>query len=565
MALPVKVKDINTATLPDFKNANCIGPQRRAVDWGQADDDGTFYALGDTKEYVGGVLPEGTLGLKPQAMGVFSLQRVGSPTFSITLKVYKDSGGSPDFNQIVSTSYPVLASSITTSKTGTSPNFTAFLLITPFTPVQTEKYWYVLKASAAGSSSNYIKVFANDKDTAQIDYTGSQAFGGSWANDTDTDSMVGSYIYNDEHYVFLADKTGNKARAYKNAAGDLTTWAEEAAIGARSLSSTSGQKSLFVQNRVKDFLLDAPVCQVVSSGASDIIDFAKFTVISGGGWSSTSIGSLTLTGALVAGVAGVVAIGGGVRNNDTEAVFVYQGPTETIMGAARRRIKLRYYTSGSWNGPYDVVGSTNTPNSTLPGNANHYDLRWAGVDENGDCHIIYSDDTTNTVGYRKFKSNNTFATANNMNSAVALASAAYPVGLPGFSYDGTDWFIHVPYKDSTSNTLKEARCKTTITETSSNWTLTEIWASAPEITGSIPAAIIPDTIQGKKVYAYIVEATSKNLKYTHDAGMNTWQLVQSWRSGQTCGGISGLASGYGVDLAYLEESTSPDEIRYDHL
>jgi hypothetical protein len=560
MTLPVKVVDINTATLPDFKSAVCIGPQRRVVGEPQAADDGTFYALGDTKEYVGGVLYDWGGSSFPQALIAFSLQRVGSPTFSITCFVYEDSSGSPDFSQEVSRSYPVAASSITTSKTGTNPNFSGFLLITPFTPIAGQKYWFILKTSAAGDSSNYVKLFAFD-DLPAVFYTGSQAFGGSWANDTTIQRMIETYYYSDEHYIFLADKTNNKVRAYKNTVGAIGTWAEQEAVSAPAFNTT--HKSFFVHNRPIDFLRPLAETRIIVARASLGCELFKFDTVSN--WSGHPTITANTSASLSTGVSGIAGIGGGVRPNDIEMVFVYQGPTETVMGAARRRVKLRYFASGSWSAEFDVVGSTNTPDATLPGVATHYDLRWAGVDPNGDCHIIYSHDTNNTLQYRKFTSANAFATINTLNGAVALATGAYPVGIPTFYFQSPDWYIAVPYLDSTSSTVKVARVKTTDSATSANWTVTEAVAASAEITGSVPAILVNDAAQGGKLHLWRVKPTTKTLGYTHDSGNNTWAAETDWRSGQVVGGISGFASGFGVDLAYLEEGTSPDEIRYDHL
>src|SRR5687768_5580501 len=119
MALPVKVVDINTATLPDHKNVLLLGSQRKELASLFDDDGTTFYALGDTKEYVG-MSHLFSIGLFPQAVVFFNLQRVGSPTFSIRCRVYKDNGSdAPDFNQLVSSSFPLLASTIPTAKSGT--------------------------------------------------------------------------------------------------------------------------------------------------------------------------------------------------------------------------------------------------------------------------------------------------------------------------------------------------------------------------------------------------------------------------------------------------------------
>jgi hypothetical protein len=53
---------------------------------------------------------------------------------------------------------------------------------------------------------------------------------------------------------------------------------------------------------------------------------------------------------------------------------------------------------------------------------------------------------------------------------------------------------------------------------------------------------------------------------THDSGSSTWVAESDWRgAGQVVGGISGFYTEDGIALVYLEEGTSPDEVRYDRL
>jgi hypothetical protein len=264
-------------------------------------------------------------------------------------------------------------------------------------------------------------------------------------------------------------------------------------------------------------------------------------------------------------VSGGLPIGGGRRANGN-VVLVTQGATETVMGSARRRIKLAFHNGTSWSSIFDVAGSANTPNATLPGDAVDYELRWAGIDPNGDCHIVYSRSDSSTLQYRKFKADNTFATINTLNGAVASATANYPVGQPAFYYQSPDWFIAIPYVDNGSSTLKVARCNITATTTSGNWAITQIVAANAEVTASNPAVLVADNAQGGKVFCWRVVPSTRGLQFTDDGGSNTWKPETAWRgAAQQVGGISGFYTEDGIALVYLEESTTPDEVRYDRL
>lgn len=551
MTLPIKVVDINSATWSDHKN-QIHGGALSVLKSTDSDDNGASYQLGNSAEYAGYIEPgiSGGEGHKIIRFHAF-LQRVGSPSGNVFVEVYDAGGSAPNFSSLLAKSQLYPASSIPTSgKTEVVFSFPA-----PATQAVSGTRAIMLRISVQGDVSNYIKVF---KRTQSGSHAGSRPYGSStWTDDVDLELSNIIEVAQTGAIVVALDKPGTGFRAYKTI-DNGTTWTQQS--GNPSTSSTAGLQTLAGLIALQDM----DMAHAILKGGSNNVSFQNVSQSGSPGWHDDISTAVTFT-SFGTNVSGTAPLGGGRRANGN-AVVVAQGATETVMGSARRRIKLTFWNSSSWSGLFDVQGSTNTPDATLPGDAVHYDLRWAAVDANGDCHIVYSRSDSSTLQYRKFKSDNTFATINTLNGAVASATANYPVGQPAFYYQSPDWYVAIPYVDNTSNTLKVARCKTTITETSANWTSTEIVAASAEVTGSNPAVLMADNGQGGKLFCVRVVPTTKGLKFTNDSGSNTWIAETDWKGGtQVIGGISGFYIEDGIALVYLEEGTTPDELRYDRL
>lgn len=561
MALPEDIVTVSTATWSDHKNQPHGPVQGIHID-NLSPDNGTFFNLGDSIEYVGS---ESTaVSAKGRLMRVrFFLQRVGSPTGNLTVELRPNVSEAPDFSTLLATTQTYPVSSIPTS----GKNEVVFTFQIPFNMVA-GAYFLLLKISAQGDASNYVKVYRRAASPFVLD-GGTRNFGSStWTQDAgNVPSHTLEYALND-FYAFAVDKTNNKLRAYRTT--DVgATWTEQDSAAAPSINSTATLRSMYVQRRVDD----TSRIWVLFSNAANSLDWVFLGVATAGGvWSQTgpSIGNLpALT--LNTNVSGQAPFMGGVNaggalGTTAKATVVYQGATEINMGNPWRRIKLGSYDGSSWTlTATDVVGSTNTPNATLPGTGINYDLRWAGMDPLGHTHIIYSKSDSSTLQYRKFKADGTFTTINTMNGAVASATANYPVGQPAFYYQAPDWFIAVPYVDNSSNTLKVARCNVTTTETSANWTITEAVAANAETSTSNPAVLATEDLQGNKLLLWRVTPTTKTLNFTHDGGSNTWATEVPWRSGQAVEGISAQPMEDGGGLMYLDTAPATDELRYDRL
>lgn len=552
MPLPTTITTASTATWSDHRNQSHGGTRPLTV-YSGVSDNGTFYSLGDTNEYVGRVSGyTGQSGHKLIRVR-FILERVGSPSGSITAQLRPTSGSTqPDMTVLWSSSKSIPASVISTTKAEV-----VFSFPVPSTlPADTTSVAIVLTISAQGDSSNYVKVY---KKVSQ-DFGGSRDFGSPTWNLTG--STIGPCavveISKSGALAVLVDKSANQHRLYETTDNSGSTWTARTSV---TCNSTSGLKSLNTQSSIQD--LDRVYAELAVP-TTNLALYAATTVSGTSGLSPDASGSLNF-GTFNPNVSGGAPIGGGRRTNGN-VVVVAQGATETVMGTARRRIKLAWYNGTSWSSLFDVRGSANTPDATLPADAVHDDLRWAGLDPNGDCHIVFSRSDSSTLQYRKFTSANAFNTVNTLNSAVGSATANYPVGQPAFYFQSPDWFIAIPYVDNTSNTLKVARCNVTTTTTSGNWTITEIVAASAEVSASNPAVLIADNAQGGKLFCVYVVPTTRGLRLTDDGGNNVWKVPVDWRGAtQQVGGISAFYIEDGIAFVYLEESTTPDEVRYDRL
>lgn len=556
MALPTTIVSSATTTWSDHKNQHHGGAQRVTF-YTDNSDNGTFYNLGDTASHVALVTGfSGQAGHKLVRVRCY-LQRVGSPTGNVFIELRETGAGetSPNLGVTpwaVSRTFPV-ASIPTTGKNEVIFTFSVPAILPAS---DTTSFGILLTISAQGDSSNYIKVYRG----VNGDFGSDHAYGAG--NQVWTASGSGISISKvieiskSGARVVTFDKSGNTVKPYVTNTNDGASFSAEST---GSATSTANFKSVNVQSNIND--IGTSYIAHARSTANQVGIYKRSETAGPSLDPSTAVSFTTLN----TNVSGTAPYFSG-RRADGTAVFVAQGADETVMGSPRGRIKLTFYNGSVWSSLFDVVGSTNAPNPTLPGDAADHELRWAGLDPNGDFHIVYSKSDTSTLQYRKFTVANVFNTINTLNGAVASATANYPVGLGAFLYQSPDWYVAVPYVDNSSSTLKEVRCKTADTTTSASWAITQIVAASAETSGSNPAVLIADNLQGGKLLCVYVIPTTKGLRFTHDSGSSTWIPATDWRGAtQVCGGISGFYTEDGVGFVYSEEGTTPDEIRYDRL
>lgn len=521
MALPTTIISSASITWSDHKNQNHGGAQRLVLS-NDSSDNGTFYNLGDTSSHVGIIAGyTGQAGHKLLRFRCY-LQRVGNPTGNVFIEVRDaisatamDLGVAP---LGVSRSFPV--SGIPT--TGKNEFIFTFAVPVTLPLADTTSFGIVLTISAQGDASNYIKVYKtalSDRGTTHAYGAGNQV----WVAETQGSGLSLAKVVEISKSgarVFAIDKTNQLLKPYITDTNTGASFSAEANTG--TINSAANTKSANSQSSINDLGASYVAVHTSSANALGIYRRSEVAGIPLDPNATISFGTLGTN------VSGKAPIFGG-RRADGTAVLVAQGATETVMGAPRRRIKLSFYNGSVWSSLFDVVGSANTPNATLPGDAADHELRWAGLDPDGNFHVVYSKSDTSTLQYRKFTSANVFTTINTMNGAVASATANYPVGLGAFLFKSPDWYVAIPYVDNSSNTLKEARAKTAISETSSNWTVAQIVAASAEVSGSNPAILIADNLQGGKVFCLRVKPTTKGLAFTHDSGSGTWVTETDWR------------------------------------
>jgi hypothetical protein len=143
-------------------------------------------------------------------------------------------------------------------------------------------------------------------------------------------------------------------------------------------------------------------------------------------WSSLDTSGST-TGSTITGFTSIYAF---ARSNGTIVVF-FQGPTQSVMGNARRRVHYAIYTPGTgWSSavPADGVGST----------AADADLRAATIGSNDRIHAFITRSDSSTSFWSA-----TLTSQNQLNVVMHLTgmetAAAYPTGLA--TTNGTSYFL----------------------------------------------------------------------------------------------------------------------------
>lgn len=569
MPLPFKIVDVSTATWSDYKNSFCaVYPAL----WYMRNptSDGSL-TLGHSNEYIDLKAEFAVGATHPLLRFYVYADKVGSPTFNVTLNAYADDGsGNPDLNNKIGVGTTIQATAFST---------TAKLMLFTFPAppgIVAQLTHYVFKASAAGDASNHVR-FYKDAGGSLINSqgspnTGTRAFGsGTWSYPGTADILRCAVIFEDNSVVtggnFLSpvlwtvavDKTSNKIRLYKSTDNGVT-WSEIDAATALSTSSTSGQKTIQVVEGLSAAYL--PIVSIGTVSSSSGLGSADHEIIPGAsGWGSgpLNLGSLNIA----QDGAGNTPFYYGLRSN-RDALACYQGAAETVMGASRRRIKVAVVGT---NNSVDVVGSANSPVAgTLPGTATHYDHRLSFVDAEDRLHIFWSASDTNNIQHRVLNADNTFSTINAIGSDPAVCSntSAYPIGLGCSYFKNNEWRIAFPYLDSTSGAIKVAHCKAADSATASAWTIEQVSTDTPEVTTSNLGFVTADAMQGSKLILFYIKSDD-TVWMTNDGGVGTWTAPIQWRSGISVAGISGFLSAKNLMMQYLDTAPATDELKFDRL
>lgn len=571
MPFPLKIVDVNTATWSDYKNSFCavysaLLPMKNSV------SDGSL-TIGHANEYID-LKAESSIAVgvaQPLIRLYVHADKVGNPSFNVTLNAYADDGsGNPDFNNKISSGTTVAAASFSTTAK-------LMLFTFPMPPsINNALVHYVFKASAAGDASNHVRFYKDAggslSNSQGSPNTGTRAFAsGTWSYPGTADILRCALIFEDFNFsiggpvlwAVAVDKTNNKLRLYRSLDNGLT-WSEIDSATAPSSATSAGLKSIQVSEGLgASYFPTLTVATITgSTGSSGVATHVHEIMpgsVAGWGGGPASWGTLTIN----ENGAGITPMHCELRSN-RDTLLCYQGATETVMGAARRRVKLAVFGIGS---AFDPVGSANSPIAgTLPGTATHYDLRMAFTDAEDRLHIFWSTSDTNNIQHRVLNPDNTFSTINTIGTTAAVCSntSAYPVGLGGSYFKNNEWRIAFPYLDSTSGTIKVAHCKAADSATASAWTIEQVSTDTPEVTTSNLGFVAPDAMQGSKLVLFYVKSDD-TVWMSHDGGTGTWTAPTQWRSGILVAGISGFLSAKNLMMQYLDTAPATDELKFDRL
>lgn len=554
MTLPAQ---ITTNLLSDFKSAN-IGPYSRSTQVTQLTSTVTFpFGYTDQQELDHSFKPTAS---GPLVSMDLYIRVFNAPTDSLLLRLYDHDSGTDHFGNLLATAQLLPAAEISTTI-----GYRRIVFQRPYTVVSGTTYWMRLSRTGALDDTDrygWAASEANPYSDGRIRILGP----GGWADaPIAADGRFKINVLQPERYSFALDKSANKVRCYR--ASDNQTWTEQDATNAPAVSSTATLKTVHTQQFDADIL----VFIITSATRLDVFKFNTVTNL----WSTSFTNNTTPT--FNTSVAGVASMIGAYRSPDALAgsvlsdyVFANNGATETVMGNARRRIKLsrRLVADSTWNAtPFDVVGSTASPaDTTLPGTAIDYDLRAAIVNSQGMFNVFWTQSDDSVIRMRAFRrSANTFSSIVTVGSPgfTTSNSAAYPMSQPVNYFKEPDWWVAFAYVDS--GTLKIARCRATQMETASSWSSTSILSATFETTNSNPAVLIPDSESGGKLYL-VYTLTDGKLYFTHDKGNDDWVQPQEIHpSTKTIGGLSANMLADAVGLLYLDTAPATDDLKFDAL
>lgn len=554
MTLPAQ---ITTNLFSDFKNS-FIGPFPKVSQVVQDTDNSVGQAIGSTNPQKAAQSFQVSEAGELTSVDLYT-KKNNSPTDSIIVKICADNAGEPGTVLATGTSISV------STYVGTAFKYARSVFFLPPSLSTSTTYWITAERSGTLDATNHF-IWQNATGNPYANGKMRTYNGSTWADVSsgNGDARFKVNVRVNGRYQPCVDKTNNKVRMFKST-DNGNTWSEQDSADVPSISSTANFKSLSV------VVIDAQFQLFYPSGASQL-SLCLFDTTTDQWSSPTNLTSVTLNTS-VSGTHPALAgyRGNGEASGSTSSrCIALQGATETVMGSPRRRIKLKRRLGGaspafnSGDG-YDIVGSANTPDATLPGTAVDYDLRAVIVDGNDMFHMFWTQSDDSNIHHRQFSIDNAFSTANLMGSTAAVTSnsAAYPVGIGTGYFQAGDYYIALPYVDS--GVIKVARCLASGAATAGNWTITSVVTATIETTNSNPCALMADNEQGGKL-TLIYTKTDGKLYYTHDQASDTWVAEQELHTGtKTVGAISGGVLSDAMGICYLDTAPATDDLKFDSL
>lgn len=546
MALPAKVTDINTARWSDHLNSY-MRPVQRLRTLGLSAGEDAQRSLGDsaTNEAWGQKVD---VNGNTYIMVMVKIQKVGSPTDGIVAKLYNSATGNP--GTLIATSTQVKATQLSTSS-----RWARLYFLVPAQFSFTMSPHVAIFRTGAFDASNYYKIGVDSTNSASASNAETRLSGGTWSTNDSARLMLLLHYAPTDWYTF-APGVDNKLHCYMSSDSGQT-WAEQDSANAPSIISTSGFRSISVQG-----VIGGDQVRVAKINSTSQAAVTSFWGDNSNSWIGDSSVTISAPATNVSGQCPIFGFSRFFSSGTDRNAIVYQGPAETIMGSGWRRIKISLTSSTV---TYDVIGSANTPSSTLPGTQIHYDLRVAHMDDFGNIYIWYTQSDDSLLRLRIFKTNDTFCTILNPGTASSSNSAAYPVGLAINFWRNGEAYVGLPYVDGSATKVMTSKAGTDA-ETAGNWTVATAVASAAEVTTSNPATLVADNEAGGRLFLFR-RRTDGTLGISDDGGTGTWTAEVNFRSGQSIAGLSAgaLLNPSEIGVTYLNTTPTPDEIQHDHL
>lgn len=549
MGMPAQV---TTNLISDFKSAN-IGPYSKSTQVTQLASTATFpFGSNDQQELDHSF--KATASGPLISMDLY-LRTFNTPTDNVLVRLYDHDAVADHFGNLLATAQLLPASSISTTLGYRRVQFQR-----PATVVNGTTYWLRLSRDGAMDDADrygWAASEANPYSDGRIRILSPSG----WADaPIATDGRFKVNILQPERYAFALDKSANKVRCRK--ASDNQTWVEMDSANAPSISSSANFKTVHTQQQDAEIL----VFIITSSTRLDVFKFSTITDT----WSTSFTNSTAPT--FNTNVTTVAPMLGAYRSPDlmtgsvlSDYLFSHNGTTETVMGNARRRIKVsrRLVSDSTWNTPYDVVGSGTLGDATLPGTAIDYDLRALHVNSNAQLCIFWTQSDDSIIRMRMYKRNNTFGSILQIGSPglTTSNSAAYPISQPVSFFKHPQWWS--AFARYNSGVLSVVRCPSDDQEIASAWVSTDVVTATLETTNSNPAVLIPDNESGGKLYLFYT-ATDGKLYYTHDKGNDDWVQPQEIHPGtKTVAGLSANMLADAIGLLYLDTAPATDDVKFD--
>lgn len=321
-------------------------------------------------------------------------------------------------------------------------------------------------------------------------------------------SFVGPFINGTDIYACLVDTTNNQIEMWKST-DEGETWTEQDTANKPSCSATAALKTCYcaVSGDTIHVAFPSNSANAVNIKPFNMTNDTWATSITGGPVIQTNDSLVILLTPLIL-----------ASRADGSFVIFYAGATQSIMGTAYERIKIHYY-NGAWNGPYDVIGSANSPlSNTLPGTETNYQVGTIvkGADER--VHLFFTNNSTGSVYHRALLSGNTFATGQQL-FVNCDRLTGYSIGMPVSYTSGSATHVVVPYDRLTSPRMVVVRGDSADQPIWTSGVVADVTAHG---TAAISGSVAVLTSKGVEVYIAWYARSDDTFWLDNDQGDTIW-------------------------------------------